>query len=95
MKIDQRTAAAALAVTLALAVSPDVALAQAGDISTGINNGYNWALAAVRVLCACFVLGGFAMFAVGRFAWQSGMVMLVGLLGAAKSAAISAYLFGS
>ncbi|MDO9712543.1 hypothetical protein [Paracraurococcus lichenis] len=96
MSLRTPTAATALAcaVVAGAALMPHVVLAQA-DISAGVTAGYNWALLVVRAVAAIMVMGAFVMFAVGRFAWWSGAIMLVGILGAAKSSAIAQAIFGS
>ncbi|MDO9713249.1 hypothetical protein [Paracraurococcus lichenis] len=87
-------AALACAVVAGAALMPQPALAQA-DINAGVTAAYNWAVVVVRAVAAIMVMGAFVMFAVGRFAWWSGAIMLVGILGAAKSSAIAQAIFGS
>ncbi|MDO9713189.1 hypothetical protein [Paracraurococcus lichenis] len=94
LRIPSVTAGLACTVVLGAALMPHVALAQA-DISAGVTAAYNWAVVVVRAVAAIMVMGAFVMFAVGRFAWWSGAIMLVGILGAAKSSAIAQAIFGS
>lgn len=91
------TAAVCALAALALLL-PDAALAQvggSGDITAGLNRGFLWAVGAVRIIGGLIFLAGFIMFAAGRFHWQSGIIMVIGLLGAAKADFIATYIMGA
>ena len=48
----------------------------------------------VRVIAALIILGGFLLFAVGRFHWAGGIVLIIGLIGAARAQQIASYFMG-
>lgn len=72
-----------------------LAPAFAQDITGVVTQASQWAITLVKALAVLFVIAGFLMFAAGRFHWAGGIVMLIGIAGAAKADVIAQAIFGA
>lgn len=86
-----------LPVAAVVLLLPVAAFAQGvggADLSADAGRVVTWAINLVRVIAALIILGGFLLFAVGRFHWAGGIVLIIGLIGAARAQQIASYFMG-